>query len=63
MPNVARMLLRLLLASRRSGVVAVLAGALVLGAAALWFALLPALASRIDQQAHAVARARSAPPP
>ena len=63
MPNVARMLLRLFLASRRSGVVAVLAGALVLGAAALWFALLPALASRIDQQAHAVARARSTLPP
>lgn len=63
MPNVARMLLRLFLASRRSGVVAVLAGALAPGAAALWLALLPALASRIDQQAHAVARARSAPPP
>jgi hypothetical protein len=63
MPNVGRMLLRLFLASRRSGVVAVLAGALVLGAAALWLALLPALASRIDQQTRTVARARSAPPP
>ncbi|WP_241024625.1 hypothetical protein [Burkholderia sp. Ac-20365] len=63
MPNVARLLLRLHLAFCRSTAVAMLAGALVVAAALLWLALLPALASRIDQQTRAVARARNAPPP
>jgi hypothetical protein len=65
--NVARSVLRvrllLSLASRRSGAGVVLAGALVLAAAALWLALLPTLATRVGEQSRQVARARVAPPP
>jgi hypothetical protein len=63
MPNAARMLLRVRLASLRPGAGVVLVGALVLGCASLWLALLPALAARVDQQTHALARTRAAPPP
>ncbi len=63
MPNLARVLLRLDLALRRSSAGALVAGAFVLGAAAMWFALLPGMSARIVQQTRAVARARSAPPP
>lgn len=61
MPNVALALLRLRLALGRFGVGAVLAGALMLGAAAMWLALLPSVSARVDEQARAVSRARSAP--
>ncbi|CAB3771244.1 hypothetical protein [Paraburkholderia solisilvae] len=63
MPNLTRALLWIQLALRRTKPDALAAGALVLAAAALWFGLLPAWSARIAEQAHAVARARSAPPP
>ncbi|WP_240702382.1 hypothetical protein [Trinickia terrae] len=63
MPNLARSLLHLRLAPGRFDTGALLAGACALGAAALWFGLLPGMSARIDQQARAVARARSAPAP
>ena len=61
MPNVSRSLLQLQLVLRRSGTGALLAGALMLGAASMWFALLPGLSARVAEHAQALTRARSAP--
>ena len=63
MTNFTRVLLRLHLTLRRSSVGLLVAGAFALGAASMWFALLPGMATRIVDEARAVARARSAPLP
>jgi hypothetical protein len=63
MPDLMRSLLWLQLALRRTSIDALVAGALVLGAATMWFVLLPGLSTRIADEARAVVRARSAPPP
>jgi hypothetical protein len=60
-PNFAGILLRLRLALARSSTGALLAGALMLAAAALWLVLLPGLSARVDEHGRAVAQARSAP--
>jgi hypothetical protein len=62
-PNLAGTLLRLRLALARSSTGVLLAGVLMLGAAALWFVLLPRMSARVDQHVRAVMQARSAPPP
>lgn len=62
-PQLTRVLLRLHLTLRRSSVGVLLAAAFALGAASMWFALLPGMAARIVDEARAVARARSAPLP
>jgi hypothetical protein len=46
----------------RAGAGALAAGVCLLLAAAMWFALLPGLAARTGDEAHALARARLAPP-
>jgi hypothetical protein len=63
MPNLTRAVLRLSLALRRSSTGALLAGGFALGAASMWFALLPGMSARIVQEARDVARARRAPKP
>jgi hypothetical protein len=63
MPDLTRALLGMQLALRRTGLDALAAGVLVIGAASLWFGLLPGLKLRIADEARAVARARAAPPP
>ncbi|MFC0398995.1 hypothetical protein [Paraburkholderia rhizosphaerae] len=62
-PQLIRSLLRAQLALRRASLDVLIAGVLVLAAAAMWFALLPGLTTRIADEARAVVRARSAPPP
>jgi hypothetical protein len=62
-PNLAGTLLRLRLALARSSTGALLAGALMLAAAALWLVLLPGISARVGEHLRAVVRARSAPPP
>ncbi|APR40385.1 hypothetical protein [Paraburkholderia sp. SOS3] len=63
MPDLMRALLWTRLALRRTGIDALAAGGLAIGAATMWFVLLPGLTVRIADEARAVARARSAPPP
>jgi hypothetical protein len=63
MPNVYGLLLRLRLELARTSVGAMLAGALMLAAASLWLVVLPEMSARVDEHAHAVALARSAPAP
>lgn len=62
-PNLAGTLLRLRLALARASMGTLLAGVLMLGAAALWLVLSPGLAARVDEHVRAVAQARSAPLP
>ena len=59
----AQSVLRLRLALGRFSAGALLSGALMIGAVSLWLALLPGLSTRVDEQARAVTRARSAPVP
>ena len=63
MPNVGRWLLRVRLSLTRFSPGVLVAGTSMLFAALMWLALLPGMSARIDRQARAVARARSAPPP
>lgn len=63
LPKFTGALLRLRLALAQFSVGTLLAGALLLVAAALWLVILPGMSSRVDENARAVARARSAPPP
>jgi hypothetical protein len=61
--NLTGILLRLRLALARSSAGALVAGALMLAAAALWFVLLPGLSARVDEHGRAVVQAHSAPLP
>jgi hypothetical protein len=63
MPSLARALLWLRLSPGRSSPGALVALACIVFAALMWGALLPGMSARIDQETHAVARARRAPPP
>ena len=63
MPTLMRSLLWVQLALRRTSMDALIAGVLVLGAASMWFVLLPGLSTRIADETRAAIRARLARPP